>query len=36
MKDIFPESLGQKPGSGLHTGVHYTRQNTVHKSGFTE
>ena len=29
MKDFFPESLGQKHGCTLYTGVHYTWQNTV-------
>ena len=30
MKDIFPESLGQKCGCALYIGVHYTQQNMVH------
>ena len=29
MKDIFPESLGQKHGYTLYMGAYYTRQNMV-------
>ena len=29
MEDFFPESLGQKRGCTLYTGVRYTWQNMV-------
>ena len=29
MKDIFPESLGQKCGCMLYMGTRYTRQNML-------
>ena len=30
MEDVFPESLGQKCGCVVYTGVHYTQQNMVY------